>query len=68
MVHRLGRKNRLYLDSRNEGSGEVGTEARGQGQLADILVFSKGAGDGLLAQQLEAGHPVFYTDHIQGWS
>lgn len=59
---------RLYLDGGNEGSGQVGTESRGQGQLADILIFSKGAGNGLLAQQLEARHSVFYANHVQGWS
>lgn len=63
-----GEGRRLYLDGGDEGSGEVGAEAGGQGQLADILVFSQGAGDGLLAQQLEAGHPVFHPNHIQGWS
>jgi hypothetical protein len=59
---------RLYLDGRDKGSREVGAEAGGQGQLADILVFSQGAGNGLLAQQLQAGHPMFHTNHIQGWS
>lgn len=57
-----------YLDGGNEGSGQVGTESRGQGQLADVLIFSKGTGNGLLAQQLEAGHSVLYSNHIQGWS
>lgn len=68
MARKEEQRGSLYLDSGNEGSGEVGTESRGQGQLADILVFSKGAGDGLLAQQLEAGHSMFDTDHIEGWS
>lgn len=56
----------LYLDGGDEGSGEVRAEAGGQCQLADVLVFSQGAGNGLLAQQLQAGHPVLHTDHVQG--
>lgn len=59
---------RRYLDSGDEGSGEVGAEARGQSQLADIFVFSQGAGNGLLAQQLQAGHPVLHAYHVQGRS
>lgn len=58
----------LHLDGGGEGSGEVGAKAGGQGQLADILVLAQGAGDGLLAQQLQAGHPVLHAHHIQGWS
>ena len=66
---RTGRgEGEVYLNSGNEGSGEVGTETRGQGQLVNVLVFSKGAGDGLLAQQLETGHAVLHTNHIQRWS
>lgn len=64
----MGEVGGLYLDGGDEGSGEVGAEARGQGQLADILVFSQGTGDGLLAQQLQARHPVLHTHHVQGWS
>lgn len=63
-----GRGRGLYLDGGDEGSGEVGAEAGGQGQLADVLVLTQGAGDGLLAQQLQAGHPVLHTHHVQGWS
>lgn len=59
---------RLYLDGGDEGRGEVGAEARGQGQLAGVLVLPEGTGDGLLAQQLKAGHPVLHTDHVQGWA
>lgn len=55
---------RLYLDGRDEGGGEVRAKAGGQRQLADVLVFSKGAGDGLLAQQLQAGHTVLHAHHI----
>lgn len=56
----------LYLDGGDEGSGEVGAETRGQTQLADVLVFSQGTGNRLLAEQLQAGHPVLYSDHVQG--
>lgn len=63
-----GRVDRLYLDGGDEGSGEVGAKAGWQGQLADVLVFSQGAGDGLLAQQLQAGHTVLHAHHIQGRS
>lgn len=63
-----GAGGRLYLDGGDEGSGEVGAKAGGQGQLADVLVLSQGAGNGLLAQQLQAGHPVLHTHHVQGRS
>lgn len=59
---------KLYLDGGDEGSGEVGAKAGGQGQLADVLVLSQGAGNGLLAEQLQAGHPVLHAYHIQGRS
>ena len=58
----------LHLDGGNEGSGEVGAKAGGQGQLVDVLVLAQGAGDGLLAQQLQAGHPVLHAHHVQGRS
>lgn len=63
-----GRAEGLYLDGGDEGSGEVGAKAGGQRQLADVLVFSQGAGNGLLAEQLQAGHPVLHADHVQGRS
>lgn len=63
---RAGGGRGLYLDGGDEGSGEVGAEAGGQGQLADVLVLSQRAGDGLLAQQLQAGHPVLHAHHVQG--
>lgn len=65
---REGRVDGLYLDGGDEGGREVGAKAGGQGQLADVLVFSQGAGDGLLAQQLQAGHAVLHAHHVQGWS
>lgn len=54
-----------YLDRWYEGSGEVRAEPRGQGQLADVLVIPQTAGNGLLAQQLQAGDPVLHSDNVQ---
>lgn len=55
----------FYLDCWYEGSGEVRAEPRGEGQLADVLVIPQAAGDGLLAQQLQAGDPVLHSDNVQ---
>lgn len=41
---------RWYLDGGDEGCGEVGAKAGRQSQLANILVLTQGAGDGLLTQ------------------
>lgn len=54
----------FYLDCWYEGSGEVWTEPRGKGEFADILVIPQTASNGLLAQKLQAGDPVLYSDNI----
>lgn len=54
----------FHLDCWYEGSGEVRAEPRGQGQLADILVIPQTASDGLLAQELQTGDPVLYSDNV----
>lgn len=55
----------FYLDCWYKGSGKVWAEPRGQGQFADVLVIPQTAGDGLLAQELQAGHPVLDSDNVQ---
>lgn len=54
-----------YLDGGYESTGDVGAEQRGHVQLAHVLLLSQGAGDALLAQELQAGHPVLHAHHVQ---
>lgn len=57
----------LYLDGGYESRGHIGTEQGRHVQLPHISLLSQGAGDTLLAQQLQTGHPVLHTYHVQCW-
>lgn len=54
-----------HLDGGYESTCDVGAEQRGHVQLAHVLLLSQGAGDALLAQELQAGHPVLHAHHVQ---
>lgn len=58
----------LYLDSWNEGSGNVGTEEWRHVQFSYISLLFKSTGNALLTQKLQAGHTVLHTNYVQGWS
>ena len=58
----------MHLDGGYESAGDIRAQQRGHVQFADVLFLAQGAGDALLAQELEAGHPVLHTHHIQCWS
>lgn len=55
----------LHLDGGYESGGDVRAEQRGHVELPHVFLFSQGAGDALLAQELEAGHPVLHAHHVQ---
>lgn len=54
-----------YLDGGCEGGGDVDAEAGWHGELGHVLFLPDGAGDAMLAQQLQAGHPVLHTHYVQ---
>lgn len=54
-----------HLDGGYESTGDVGAEQRGHVQFAHVLFLSQGAGDALLAQELQTGHPVLHAHHVQ---
>lgn len=58
----------MHLDGGYESTGDIRAEQRGHVQFPHIFLLSQGAGDALLAQKLEAGHPVLHAHHIQRWS
>lgn len=55
----------MHLDGGYESGGDVRAEQRGHVEFSHILLLSQGAGDALLAQELEAGHPVLHTHHVE---
>lgn len=57
-----------HLDGWDESSGNIRAEQRRHVEFSHVLLLSQGAGDALLAQELKAGHPVFHTHHVQGWT
>lgn len=55
----------MHLDGGYESSGDVRAEQRGHVEFSHILLLAQGAGDALLAQELETGHPVLHTYHVE---
>lgn len=55
----------MHLDGGYESTGDIRAEQRGHVQLPHVFLLSQGAGDALLAQELQAGHPVLHPHHVQ---
>lgn len=56
----------VHLDGGDESSGDVRAEAGRHGELGDVLLFLHGGGDALLTEELQAGHAVLHSHHVQG--
>lgn len=55
----------MHLDGGYESTGDIRAEQRGHVQLPHVFLLSQGAGDALLAQELQAGHAVLHPHHVQ---